>query len=93
MFFFQSKGKDHHGSHDSHDDHYFPPEPEYDNVLIARPSSIHQKLAVFIGATFWLWIFWRFKHECETLIFFSCNLVSSLFIYLFIIIFFTVEVL
>ena len=68
FFFFSSHGakKEHHEKKDGahHDDHHESvPDPEYDNIVVPHTSALHQKLAILVGATFWLWVFWRAKHE------------------------------
>eukprot|EP01108_Squamamoeba_japonica_P002994 TRINITY_DN2504_c0_g1_i1.p1 TRINITY_DN2504_c0_g1~~TRINITY_DN2504_c0_g1_i1.p1 ORF type:complete len:131 (-),score=37.64 TRINITY_DN2504_c0_g1_i1:94-441(-) len=38
-------------------------EGEYGDLVIPHVESWHKHAAYAIGTTFWLWIFWRFKHD------------------------------
>lgn len=41
-------------------------DPEYDNVVIPHVATHHQMFGYGLGVLFWLWIFWRLKHDWKT---------------------------
>jgi len=57
-------GHHHHGEQKEHE--WTKWNKEY-GVEINPPAPIYRYLAVGLGATMWLWIFWRFKHDYKVM--------------------------
>ena len=66
-------------------------EGEYGDLVIPHVESWHKHAAYAIGTTFWLWIFWRFKHDwkatlvgfcvCVCIRMYVCTCVFQVFVY------------